>query len=101
MIDILPVNHLTYTCVVFIFSVGLDQYGEVSHPSMYYDLWINAPKCNNEYPDYTFEEHFGKVLPAYVPRAVIRDYIEGKYANELTNRTRVESLYFLFISFNP
>ena len=64
--------------VLFIFSAGLDQYGEPSHSSMYYDLWINNPTCNNEYPDYTYEEHFGKVLPSYVPRAVVRDYIEGK-----------------------
>ena len=47
---------------------------------MYYDLWINNPHCNNEYPDYSFEEHFGKSLPAYVPRAVVRDYLEGNVA---------------------
>ena len=44
---------------------------------MYNDLW-NNPYCSNEYPDYTYEEHFGKNLPAFVPRAVVRDYLEGK-----------------------
>ena len=70
--------------IYIFFSVGLDQYGETNHPSMYYDLWINNPTCNNEYPDYTYEEHFGKVLPSYVPRAVVRDYIEGKNAQHVT-----------------
>ena len=58
--------------------VGCDEYGEPSPACMYYDLWINNPTCNNEYPDYTYEEHFGKILPSYVPRAVVRDYLEGK-----------------------
>ena len=58
--------------------VGCDEYGESSPACMYYDLWINNPTCNNEYPDYTYEEHFGKILPSYVPRAVVRDYLEGK-----------------------
>ena len=57
---------------------GLDQYGEPVHPSMYNDLWINNPHCSNEYPDYTYEQHFGKTLPAFVPRAVVRDYLEGR-----------------------
>ena len=58
-------------------SPGLGQYGEPIHASMYNDLWINNPYCSNEYPDYTYEEHFGKNLPAYVPRVVVRDYLEG------------------------
>ena len=57
--------------------VGLDEYGEQNHPSMYYDLWINNPKEAFEYPDYTYEEHFGKLIPSFTPRAVVRDYIEG------------------------
>lgn len=58
---------------------GLDEHGEQSHPSMYNDLWINLPKEVFEYPDYTYEEHFGKLLPSYAPRPVVRDYIEGRF----------------------
>lgn len=57
---------------------GLDKYAEHSHPSMYHDLWINSPICVNEYPDYTYEEHFGKILPSYVTSPLVRDYIEGR-----------------------
>ena len=33
-----------------------------------------------EYADYTFEEHFkGKNVPSYMPRAVIREYLIGRY----------------------
>ena len=62
---------------VFSTISGLDDYGEPSFCSMHYDLWINNPHCNNEYPDYTYEDHFGKSIPAYVPRAVVRDHLEG------------------------
>ena len=44
---------------------------------MYSDLWINNPKESLEFPDYTYEQHFGKLLPSYAPRAAIRDYLEG------------------------
>ena len=27
-----------------------------------------------EFPDYTWEEHFGKVMPSYIPRELFRDY---------------------------
>ena len=64
--------------ISIIFILGLDQYGEPVHASMYYDLWINNPHCSLEYPDYTYEEHFGKALPAYVPRSVVRNYLEGE-----------------------
>lgn len=57
---------------------GLDQYGEPVHNSMYRYLWSNGPKEGLEFADYTFEEHFGKPIASYPPRAVLFDYIEGR-----------------------
>ena len=31
-----------------------------------------------EFADYTFEEHFGRPIPSYPPRAVLHDYIKGR-----------------------
>lgn len=41
-------------------------------------LWSNGPKECLEFADYTFEEHFGKPIPSYPPRAVLFDYIKGR-----------------------
>ena len=41
-------------------------------------LWSNGPKEGLEFADYTFEEHFGKPIASYPPRAVLFDYIEGR-----------------------
>ncbi len=57
---------------------GLDQYGEPVHCSMYRYLWSNGPKEGLEFADYSFEEHFGKQIGSYPPRAVMFDYIEGR-----------------------
>ena len=57
---------------------GLDEYGEPVHGSMYRYLWSNGPKEGLEFADYTFEEHFGKQIASYPPRAVLFDYIEGR-----------------------
>ena len=57
---------------------GLDQFGEPVHNSMYRYLWSNGPKEGLEFADYTFEEHFGKPIASYPPRAVLFDYIEGR-----------------------
>ncbi|MCL4069514.1 NAD(P)/FAD-dependent oxidoreductase [Pseudomonas sp. GX19020] len=57
---------------------GLDQYGEPVHGSMYRYLWSNGPKEGLEFADYSFEEHFGKQIASYPPRAVLLDYIEGR-----------------------
>ena len=50
---------------------------------MYRGLWSNGPKECLEFPDYTFEEHFGKAIPSYPPRAVLYDYLVGKYLPEI------------------
>uniref|UniRef100_A0A1I8HMW8 Flavin-containing monooxygenase n=1 Tax=Macrostomum lignano TaxID=282301 RepID=A0A1I8HMW8_9PLAT len=39
---------------------ALTKYGETVHGSMYRSLWSNNPKETIEYPDYTFEQHFGR-----------------------------------------
>jgi trimethylamine monooxygenase len=57
---------------------GVDEYGEPCHGSMYRYLWSNGPKEGLEFADYSFEEHFGKQIASYPPRAVLFDYIEGR-----------------------
>ncbi len=57
---------------------GLDDNGEPVHGSMYRYLWSNGPKEGLEFADYSFDEHFGKPIASYPPRAVLFDYIEGR-----------------------
>jgi trimethylamine monooxygenase len=63
---------------LYTWRTGLDQYGEPVHCSMYRYLWSNGPKEGLEFADYGFEEHFGKPIASYPPRAVLFDYIEGR-----------------------
>jgi len=62
----------------FTWRTGTDEYGELVHTSMYRYLWSNGPKECLEFADYTFEEHFGKPIPSFPPREVLRDYLEGR-----------------------
>lgn len=62
----------------YTWRTGLDEYGEPVHGSMYRYLWSNGPKEALEFADYTFEEHFGKPIASYPPRAVLWDYIKGR-----------------------
>ncbi|MHC8508325.1 MAG: NAD(P)-binding domain-containing protein [Rhodospirillales bacterium] len=57
---------------------GVDEAGDPCHGSMYRYLWSNGPKEGLEFADYTFDEHFGKEIASYPPRAVLFDYIEGR-----------------------
>ncbi len=57
---------------------GTDEFGETVHGSMYRYLWSNGPKECLEFADYSFEEHFGKAIPSFPPRAVLADYIKGR-----------------------
>ncbi len=57
---------------------GSDAHGEPVHGSMYRYLWSNGPKECLEFADYSFEEHFGKPIASYPPRAVLWDYIKGR-----------------------
>ena len=56
---------------------GTDEFGEPVHCSQYRDLFSNGPKECLEFPDYTFEHHFGKNIPACPPREVLIDYLRG------------------------
>lgn len=62
----------------YTWRTGLDKYGEPVHCSMYRYLWSNGPKEGLEFADYSFEEHFGKQIASYPPRAVLWDYIKGR-----------------------
>jgi trimethylamine monooxygenase len=62
----------------YTWRTGLDEYGEPMHGSMYRYLWSNGPKEALEFADYSFEEHFGRPIPSYPPRAVLWDYIVGR-----------------------
>lgn len=62
----------------YTWRTGLDKNGEPVHSSMYRYLWSNGPKECLEFADYTFEEHFGKVIASYPPREVLWDYIKGR-----------------------
>ena len=62
----------------YTWRTGLDRYGEPVHGSMYRYLWSNGPKEALEFADYTFEEHFGRPIASYSPRAVLQDYITGR-----------------------
>ena len=62
----------------YTWRTGTDEAGDPCHGSMYRYLWSNGPKEGLEFADYTFDEHFGKAIASYPPRAVLYDYIEGR-----------------------
>lgn len=62
----------------YTWRTGLDENGEPIHNSQYRHLWTNAPKECLEFADYSFFEHFGKAIPSFPPREVLRDYIMGR-----------------------
>ncbi len=62
----------------YTWRTGLDEYGEPVHCSMYRYLWSNGPKECLEFADYSFLEHFGKLMASFPPRAVLWDYIKGR-----------------------
>ena len=62
----------------YTWRTGTDEYGEPVHCSMYRYLWSNGPKECLEFADYTFDEHFGRLISSYPPREVLWDYIKGR-----------------------
>ncbi|MGB0853129.1 MAG: NAD(P)-binding domain-containing protein [Pikeienuella sp.] len=62
----------------YTWRTGVDEAGDPCHGSMYRYLWSNGPKEGLEFADYSFEEHFGKQIASYPPRAVLFDYIKGR-----------------------
>ena len=72
---------------------GTDEYGDPVHGSMYRYLWSNGPKECLEFADYTFEGHFGKLIPSFPPRAVLADYILGRAnSSGLRDYVQLESM---------
>ena len=61
----------------YTWRTGSDENGEPVHGSMYQALWMNGPKEACELPDYTWDEHFGRELPSYLPREMVFDYLQG------------------------
>lgn len=61
----------------YTWRTGIDFDGEPVHNSMYKHLWSNGPKECLEFPDYTFEKHYGKPTCSYPPRLALRDYLMG------------------------
>ena len=62
----------------YTWKVGIDEVGENVHSSMYRHMWSNIPKECLEMANYTFDEHFQKRIPSYLPREVVRDYLLGR-----------------------
>lgn len=62
----------------YTWRTGIDEHGDNVHCSMYRYLWSNGPKEGLEFADYTFDEHFGRPIASYPPRAVLWDYIKGR-----------------------
>lgn len=62
----------------YTWRTGIDKNGEPVHGSMYRYLWSNGPKECLEFADYSFDEHFGRAIPSYPPREVLKDYIMGR-----------------------
>ena len=65
----------------YTWRTGTDENGEPLHGSMYRYLWSNGPKEALEFADYTFDEHFGRPIASYPPRAVLLDYLKGRVEN--------------------
>lgn len=57
---------------------GFDEYGEPVHSTIYPHLMTNVPKEVMEYPDYTFQQHFGRPMPSYVDAKTTREYLEAR-----------------------
>lgn len=86
----------------YTWRTGSDENGEPVHGSMYQALWMNGPKEACELPDYTWDEHFGRELPSYLPREMVFDYLQGIPFLMLTARYSlvfIALLYLLNVSF--
>ena len=62
----------------YTWRTGLDKHGEPVHGSIYRYLWSNGPKECLEFADYSFDEHFGRAIPSYPPREVLKNYVMGR-----------------------
>ncbi len=70
--------------------------------NMYEALWTNGPKEGIEFFDYTFDDHFERQLPVYIPRQAVLKYITSRVTKNCPNffeqyvqfHTSVESVTF-------
>lgn len=52
-------------------------------PSYQYEaLWTNGPKEGIEFFDYTYDEHFGRQIPVYVPRKALLEYMLARVVKQ-------------------
>lgn len=79
---------------------GTDQNGEPVHSSMYRHLWSNGPKEALEFAEYTFDEHFGRPISSYPPRAALWDYINGRAEKSDVKRLVRFSTVVRWVDFN-
>jgi trimethylamine monooxygenase len=70
----------------YTWKTGLDETGEPVHSGMYKGLMSNAPKECHELPDYSYEEHFGEVLPSFPERRIVRDYLVGYFNSKVNDQ---------------
>ena len=88
-------------CGIMTGALGVDENGEPCHGSMYRYLWSNGPKEGLEFADYSFEEHFGRQIASYPPRAVLFDYIEGRVAKADVRKWIRFSTVVRWVSYDP
>ena len=55
-----------------------DPCSKTDRMNMYEELWTNGPSHNIEFPDYTFDEHFGRPVTVYMPRQEVLGYLIGR-----------------------
>lgn len=56
-----------------------------SSTNMYEALWTNGPSHCIEYPDYTFDEHFNRPVPVFMPRGVLLEYMLARVTKNNPN----------------
>jgi len=61
---------------------------------MYDGMWINAPKENFEFEEYTFDDHFGRPMPSYITRSQVLGYLEGATKDAIDTYTSNGSIIF-------
>jgi len=66
---------------------------------MYEDMWINVAKELMEFGDYTFDDHFKKATPSFLPRKDILEYIIARNSidgalDKVNFNTSVNSVQF-------
>lgn len=49
---------------------------------MYEDMWTNVAKELMEFPDYTYDDHFKKPMPAFLPRGDILEYLIARNSKD-------------------